>query len=375
MKMGVIFSFLTLGALLFLSAPLSWAGEVVVVPSDRVETILNVRELPHVKSSIIGKLLPQQSADYLDSEPYWFHVRLDNGEEGYVSKTWSEKIAQALENDGTIRIGSWNIKKLGHGTHTNYSVVASIIQGNFDLMTIIEVMQKGGTHPGYDELLSVLGSGWRGIVTDSPRPNTGSGNSEYYAIIYKPNLVHPCAGWDHLVFYDDNDGSGNDTGDNVFSREPAFGCFEASQKDGSVGFDFLMAGYHARWEHGDKNKIKAEVAQLVDVFQAMKEARPGERDLIIAGDFNLVTSDLKETLTFVQGTVANGSTLNSSGAVTKNVYDHILIYDSKASQEMSVPPKIIEATHYVHDGKEFYTNISDHLPVVSLFRTAGPDDD
>jgi len=346
-----------------------------IVPSDRVRSSLNVREFPQVGSAVVGGLFPQQSAEFLESVPYWYRVRLDDGTSGYVSKAWAELVAQAQESDGLVRIGSWNIKKLGHGNQKDYATVAKIIESNFDVMAVIEVMQKGGTCPGYEPLLAALGPAWKGLVTDNPRPNTTSGNAEYYAILYRSALVRTCPGWDKLAFHLDNDGNGQNSGVDVFAREPAFGCFEVPNNNSTVGFDFLLAGYHARWENGNKEMIMAEVRNLKEVFQTMGDSRPGEADLLIAGDFNLIPSEIQEALHFVPETIASGSTLNSSGSITQNVYDHILVHSKVATQEMIDHPTVIDVTSLSHDGHEFYTRVSDHLPVMARFRTFGPDDD
>lgn len=367
-----IFAFFVM-CCLFFGSHSCWSDQIVL--SDRVQTTLNVREKPTVESTVVGKLLRNQAVEYLDSVPYWYHVRLGEGGTGYVSKAWSEKLSSEQESGRIVRIGSRNIKKLGHGSQKDYATVAKIIDETFDVMAVVEIMQKGGGHPGYDKLLSVLGPEWNGLVTDAPRPNTGSGSAEFYAILYWPALVKTCSGWDSLAFFPDNDGSGQDLVPDIFSREPAFGCFEVPNTDGTVGFDFLLAGYHARWSQGDKEQIKTEVARLKEVFQAMKESRPSEADLLIAGDFNLVPSEITESLHCVPGTVAEGSTLNSNGAITSNVYDHILCHDLLATQEMIDKPMVLDVTSFTPDGKIFYRKISDHLPVVGQFRAFGPDDD
>ena len=109
----------------------------------------------------------------------------------------------------------------------------------------------------------------------------------------------------------DNDGSGGDTGNNEFSREPAYGCFK------SGNFDFLLAPYHATWAEGDIDDISAEVINIDDVFISMQTAQSGENDLLIAGDFNLVPSDLAAAINREIPTVGEGSTLNGSGERTQ----------------------------------------------------------
>lgn len=240
-----------------------------------------------------------------------------------------------------LRLGAWNIKKLGHGFAKDFGRVGQIIESNFDIMAVVEVMEKGGGHPGYDALIVALGTGWAGIVTAEPRPNTTSGSAEFYAIVYRPDVVSPCTDSNTLVFHDDNDGSGSNTGEDHFSREPAFGCFVVPLADGSVAFDFILAPYHARFAEGDIDDISAEVEHVDEVFESMATVRSGERDLIIAGDFNLVPSDLEQTLSREISTLGTGSTLNGSGERAENLYDHLVLFDSAATGEIIGTAEVI----------------------------------
>jgi hypothetical protein len=240
---------------------------------------------------------------------------------------------------------------------------------------VVEVMQRQRAHPGYDALISELGPGWAGIVTDSPRPKTTSGSAEFYAILYRVALVRPCFGWNQLIYHTDNDGSGTGTTLDHFSREPAYGCFEAPLNDTAIGVDFLLAGYHARCADGNKAEIKAEVDHIDDVFAAMAAARQGEGDIIIAGDYNLVPTDLRTVVAVEVTTQGTGSTLNSSGKRTSNLYDHLLVHDRQKTSEMIGDPEVVDVRSAAADDKSFYDTVSDHLPVLVRVRASGPDDD
>lgn len=344
-----------------------WADRVT--PSDRVQTGLRIRSDPDVHSTIVGVLLPGQSLPLRSSVPSWYEVSLANGDSGFVSKSWARLIpdvAPPVAASAELRLGSWNIRKLGHGDNKNFPLVAEVIESHFDIVAIVEVMQKAGGHPGYDSLIVALGQGWNGIVTSAPRPNTGSGSAEFYAILFRPQRVELCDGWTDLRYAPDDD--------DVFSREPAFACFVTFTGNGSSGFDFLLAAYHARWADGDTVEIQDEVRHLEDVFSAMAAARPGERDLLIAGDFNLVPIDLQETVSRPISTEGTGSTLNSTGAVTSNVYDHLLVFDVTATHEQLEPARVLDVRHVAATNRAFFQTVSDHLPIVARFRII-PDDD
>lgn len=68
-----------------------------VKPSDRVVNFVHVRELPSAESSSIGQLRPGEEAHLMVSVPHWHRIRLGDGTEGFVSKTWTEIVAHAGE--------------------------------------------------------------------------------------------------------------------------------------------------------------------------------------------------------------------------------------------------------------------------------------
>jgi hypothetical protein len=348
-----------------------------VTPSDRVETRLRIREGADGQSAVIGHILPGDSLPLRASIPSWYEVSMPDGQSGFVSKGFSTRIPdQPTEIIGSseLRLGSWNIKKLGHGANKNFALVAQIIEARYDLLAVVEVMQKGGGHPGYDALLAQLGNGWAGVVTYAPRPDTSSGSAEFYAVLFRPVRARLCDGWTHLAYHTDNSGGAGATGTDRFSREPAFACFATTRADGSPGFDFIFAAYHAIFAEGDIDDIKGEVQHLDEVFASMAAARAGERDLVIAGDYNLVPSDLAATISQQVRTIGSGSTLNGSGTLTANLYDHLIVFDLTATSEMMGPEEIIDVRNAASSNKVFFDTVSDHLPLVARFRI-DPDDD
>ena len=81
---------LTLALVLSAASPaIAYASEIV--PTDRVETAVLVRQGPSTTTPIVARLKPGQSAEVLDEVPGWYHVRLPDGTEGYVSKAWTRE--------------------------------------------------------------------------------------------------------------------------------------------------------------------------------------------------------------------------------------------------------------------------------------------
>jgi len=81
-------------SLIFFGIPQSILADNVV-PSDRVTRYLRVRAGTSRNSETIGKLSRGESAEYIRSVPHWHYVRLNNGTEGYVHKSWTRLIPSA----------------------------------------------------------------------------------------------------------------------------------------------------------------------------------------------------------------------------------------------------------------------------------------
>ena len=351
------------------------------VLGDYIELRRNANLYPHANRSTqpITKLehdgSNQQFYELVEEELTngYFHVRVPGHGDGYIYRTLarlhegqipgSTPLNGGVSSQSQVRIGAWNIKKLGHGSRKDYPATALIIEENFDFVAGIEVMQKGGGHPGYDQLLTQLGSGWSGLVTSDPRPNTTAGHAEYYAVFYRANRISQCVGWTGLRFVDDSQ--------DRFSREPSFGCFVATNNGNR--FDFLLATYHATWSDGDTDVIADEVSNLTDVFQQMADAQPGEEDMLIIGDFNLVPDDL-QLIGFTTQVDGTGSTLNTQGNRTTNLYDHLIVRSDIQTSERAGRLAVLDVREAAVSNRVFHSTISDHLPIVGVFNITNDDD-
>ena len=107
----------------------------------------------------------------------------------------------------------------------------------------------------------------------------------------------------------------------------------------------------------------------------MQHARPGEADLFVAGDFNLTPEILKGHSPAADKTTGSGSTLNSSGVRTANLYDHLLVSDGRATSELVMSAQVLDVRGKTTTNKLFYKTVSDHLPIVGRFSRNRSDDD
>jgi hypothetical protein len=74
-----------------------WASTLAdtVVPRDSVVNWVNVREaaIPGPDIPTVGHLHPGESATFLSDESGYYQIRLEDGVIGFVSKTWTERLA------------------------------------------------------------------------------------------------------------------------------------------------------------------------------------------------------------------------------------------------------------------------------------------
>jgi hypothetical protein len=266
---------------------------------------------------------------------------------------------EPVGGDRFIRLGTWHIRRLGGDPAKDYALLAGAIERNFDIIALTGVVASAGGSPGYDRLKAALGGEWNGLVTAPPRSRNGE--PEGYAVLYRTARVRPCAGWSDLR------PAGLRPG--IFAREPAFGCFEAG------AIEFLLAAYRATWADGDAAAVASEVAHLDEVFAAMAAARPGEKDLVVAGDLNLRPAELPLATAAVDRTRGTGSTLDLRGERSADLYDHVLVPSVGAVPEMVGDAEVLDVRALADSPRDFRRTASDHLPIMVRLRFTGPDGD
>lgn len=67
-----------------------------VTPSDRVITHVNVRANPDTSQPPIGKLTKDEGLEYVAEVPGWYQVQLGDGRDGFVSKSWTKRVATSV---------------------------------------------------------------------------------------------------------------------------------------------------------------------------------------------------------------------------------------------------------------------------------------
>ena len=262
-----------------------------------------------------------------------------------------------------IRVGTWNLHGLGSGRDHDVPRIAAIIAAHFDAVVLTEV-HTAAASVDTSPLAAALGDDWLWLAD----PTEASTARERYLIGYRRSALRPCPGWEQARSYTPGTTQ-------HFVRPPVFVCLQTPAGEAPPAFDFLLAAYRADWGDGDLSAVAAEVGQLDAVFAAMRSARPGEGDLLIAGDFNLDPDDVRPLVKAALVTRGGGSTLDLRGERTANLNDQLLVLDPRATVEMRGMAEVQDVRPANGDARAFVRTVSDHLPVVLRLDAQGRDDD
>jgi endonuclease/exonuclease/phosphatase family protein len=250
--------------------------------------------------------------------------------------------------EGALR--SYNIEGFPKANHLE--LVAQVIEQNFDVVALQEVM----TREAVQALVELL-PGWTAAVSDHAVGR--SSYKEFYAVLYRAQVAQVLEGW--------QDPDPRD----AFEREPFVACLRAAN------FDFCVVSIHV--VYGDDAAARSqECAGLGTLVGRLRDERQ-EKDWIVVGDFNLPGSDPCWS-GFLQGGwrfTLDGMVPTSLGTdAYKSAYDHVLVAPAFTGKWTGGGERVDTVTEVC--GGELARcrkEVSDHAPVVALFRTEGPDDD
>jgi endonuclease/exonuclease/phosphatase family metal-dependent hydrolase len=273
-------------------------------------------------------------------------------------------------NDPTgRRICSWNIRRLGHNFDNrpkNIDVAASIIEDNCDVIAVQEVMQvSGGGTPGFDELAGKLGSAWKGVKTEQPRPVSTSANSERYAFFWRTAAARLCDDWDGAHYFSDEE--------DAFLREPAWTCIKLKR----VRREILIGSYHAIF--GTQLERRREVSFLDDdldgdqtaddFFAEMRKSR-ANASMMLLGDYNLTPPEMAAALPrYKVLSSTDTSTLDNDDSLSPNRYDHVVMRPDDPMLPRIPPSEVLDVRSRAQ-GDTFFRSVSDHLPIRFVIQDA-----
>ena len=259
---------------------------------------------------------------------------------------------RAEEMRQRVRVGTWNLRRLGHG-EKRLDWVAAVIDRDFDVIALQEVM----TEEGVKELVAQL-PGWAAEI--SPTAVGTEKYQEWYAVLYRH--THARVTRSFLL---------RDAG-NKLMREPFAVCMAV------FSFDFCLVSAHIVF--GDRAAERdAEIDALGAEVIALRKGEKKERDWLLVGDFNRMprAPGWDKLLAAGWGFTLRGQIPTSLGKRGyASAYDHILV-DGRYSGELSGDARRVDivADPCGGDLDVCRTELSDHAPIVATFRTDGEDDD
>jgi endonuclease/exonuclease/phosphatase family metal-dependent hydrolase len=251
-----------------------------------------------------------------------------------------------------LRVASWNIKRLGHGTK-DLRVVADVLD-DFDLVAVQEVM----TREVVQELSAELPE-HEALLTDVPTPVDGK-YREYFAFFYRPDRLEPAL---NTYVPDPQE---------YFARDPYLACFDVAD----VGRRVCLMTVHITY--GDR--VAARKAEILALDDALRWAQDGDAtsDWIVLGDCNRPLDDgdadedpeeewaelLDRRQLRVPVTPAGDevpTTLGESDYV--NSYDHIFVSAEIASGIVEAGRLDLAAIACAGSFTRCRDTVSDHAPI------------
>ena len=256
---------------------------------------------------------------------------------------------------GPLKLAEWNIRIFSNDKRDDNElryICKNLI--NYDLVALLEVRDEDILRRT-ENMLSTMGRDYNFLVSN----DIGRGVKERYAFLYDQAKVTVVK--QGQAFPDKSD---------YFIREPYFATFR------SGNFDFTLIAVHIIW--GDKvSERRAEIQKLAEVYEKIKNSNPGEKDVILVGDFNREPNDDKA----FSGLRSIPSMTNLFNLPQKSVIFDSNLYDNIWFQKDNVKEFIgdkgidkFDEIQFAGDDKKASLAISDHRPVWAVFDTSKDDD-
>ncbi|MGL6065998.1 MAG: endonuclease/exonuclease/phosphatase family protein [Cetobacterium sp.] len=262
--------------------------------------------------------------------------------------------ALSFSNSNEAYIGAFNTLRLGKG-EKDYAYLAKCIE-SFDIVGLVEVMNKKGLYKLLSEVEKISDSKWGYEISEYP---VGTDQyKEYYAFLYKKEKVSFIKS---EGFYPDNKDD--------FIREPYAATFKINN------FDFTYVLIHSIY--GKKvSQRQFEANKLIDVYNHFQNLDAVENDILIGGDFNLPANDsaFEKLLNHKDNIIYSlDPSIKTTIGTTRfaNSYDNIFL-SKKYTKEFLGKSGALDITRgdYIKTRKE----VSDHLPIFIIVNTEFDDD-
>jgi endonuclease/exonuclease/phosphatase family metal-dependent hydrolase len=296
----------------------------------------------------------------------------------------SPSALQDTQND-KIKIGSFNLLRLGYGSTKDFSRIAKIIRdANFDILAAQEVMTEDGAHDLLDALNHRSRTNWAMLFSKTA---TGESNyKEHFAIYYKEDIVsvktrgYTFCSSGKAYSYLDGGCFARDyrrvEGQPDFSRDPFVGQFKFNDNE------IALIVNHIHYGSRSKEDIEQRQHELMNVKKLMLSVQEEAPDALVTalGDFNLNISNqpyrgnerwapqIPENIPaeFFEEEKPVFGLIDEKTTIGRSSYDHFFFFDEDYyCAPVSRYAKVYEADKLNSSSErmKFKKEVSDHFPI------------
>jgi hypothetical protein len=281
-------------------------------------------------------------------------------------EVWAQDYGIPQRTEDNVIVASYNIKWFGELSH-DLTKLAIVIE-NFDVCGIIEVKGESAVAELALALKTKTGKDW-GYVYGFRTNRPGSTYHEAYGVLYRRDRVQ----------------LGDGVISNIMDLEETYRHDPYAVSFKRKNFDFILLLVHTRWTNDNYGTRANEVRMLATHINKFRTFLT-ERDYILAGDFNYSGTnqnmrDMAQDAGLKQIDPNAKSTFKNDNSGYSSSYDHIYISPTDTKEFIPGQCKILDSTQLVYgdDSTEDMANskaeLSDHLPVCTVFNVTQPDDD
>lgn len=258
-----------------------------------------------------------------------------------------------------LKFASWNIRILSDGSRDDGELkkIANVLM-DYDFISIVELRDET-VLKRLQKILTAMGKNYEYDISGA----VGRGVKERVAFLYNPAFIEVVQAG--KLYPDAADGKDD------FIRDPYWATFRAGK------FDFSVIAVHIIW--GDRvGDRRDEIMALGPVYDhVQKENGPHEDDILLVGDFNRDTGDLKAfgALMAMPSMTSLFHLPQKSHIKDSSLYDNIL-FQTDYVKEYTGTAGIdkFDETDFSNDDKAANDAVSDHRPVWATFRIDTDDD-
>ena len=251
----------------------------------------------------------------------------------------------------TVSVMWWNVQRMGSPE------ARGVIARNVDGMHIV-ALAGVRSERSLARLASELGDSWK--YAASPELGEASGHRQRIGLLWDSGAIRMAG-----ALKVDADP------DNELTRDVVFAGFTTGG-----GFDFTVAAVHLYPGH-TLAESKAQVSALAGAWDRIQEATPGDRDVILMGDFKLDSDDAAfKALLEQSGLKPTVDDLTFTGVRGRTNFDQIFIHPKHTTEWTGASgTRKFDETSYGGNDAAAARAVSDHRPVWITLRVPETDND